>query len=244
MTARGRGLPPAPGRPGRAPSGAASRRGRKGEKARAWPPAAAGPARIEVEVRASRGFARHRAALRRLARATLEGLGSARCELSIALVGDDEMQALNASYRGVERPTDVLAFALGEGEGGAPPGLLGDVVISVPTAARQAAERGTSLERELAALLVHGVLHLLGYDHERSAAEARRMRARERELLEGPLAPLMAGPRAGARRGRTARPRGARARPWPRSRRTRARPGATPGRATPAGAAGSARLRP
>ena len=105
-------------------------------------------------------------------------------ELSVALVGDAEMQRLNRDYRGVDQPTDVLAFAMREGEGGAVhPDMLGDVVISVDTAARQADARGARLADEARVLLTHGVLHLLGYDHERSPAEARRMFRRQRALL-------------------------------------------------------------
>jgi probable rRNA maturation factor len=106
----------------------------------------------------------------------LRELGESR-ELSVALVGDDEMRRLNASYRKIDRPTDVLAFPAEH------PHLLGDVVISVDTAAHQAARRGASLCREVRVLLAHGVLHLLGYDHERSAAEARRMFRKQRQLL-------------------------------------------------------------
>ena len=92
------------------------------------------------------------------------------------------MRRLNRDWRGKDRPTDVLSFAQAEGPGGAPPGLLGDVVISLDTARRQAAERAAPLGAELDRLLIHGVLHLLGYDHERSPAEARRMQRRERAL--------------------------------------------------------------
>jgi probable rRNA maturation factor len=92
------------------------------------------------------------------------------------------MRRLNRDWRGKDRPTDVLSFAQREGAGGAPRGLLGDVVISVDTARRQAAERAAPLAHELDRLLIHGVLHLLGYDHEHSAAEARRMQRRERQL--------------------------------------------------------------
>jgi probable rRNA maturation factor len=105
-------------------------------------------------------------------------------ELSIALIGDAEMHALNRDWRGTDRPTDVLAFALREGEDAAVhPDVLGDVVISLDTAARQAAARGATLADEVRVLLAHGILHLLGYDHERSPAEARRMFARQRALL-------------------------------------------------------------
>lgn len=118
------------------------------------------------------------------ARRLLRALGEERAELTVSLVDDDEMRQLNRDYRGKDRPTDVLAFALREGL--RVPGdavMLGDVVVSLPTAARQARERQVPVAAEVRTLLIHGVLHLLGYDHERSAAEARRMRAKERQLL-------------------------------------------------------------
>ncbi len=122
------------------------------------------------------------ARLARHARRLLRGLRLDRAELSVVLVSDREMQALNRRWRRRDRPTDVLSFAQREGAGGAPDGLLGDVVISLDTARRQAREQGESLGREADRLLVHGLLHLLGYDHERSASEARRMQRRERAL--------------------------------------------------------------
>lgn len=120
--------------------------------------------------------------LGRSARLLLRGLRLDGAELSVALVSDREIRALNRRYRGRDRPTDVLAFAQREGVGGAPAGLLGDVVISIDTARRQAAAARAPLYREGERLLIHGLLHLLGYDHERSAAEARRMQRRERLL--------------------------------------------------------------
>ena len=92
------------------------------------------------------------------------------------------MRDLNHRYRGRDRTTDVLAFAQREGAAGAPDGLLGDVVISLDTARRQARKHRATQGREAERLLVHGLLHLLGYDHERSPAEARRMQRRERAL--------------------------------------------------------------
>jgi len=93
---------------------------------------------------------------------------------------------LNRTWLGKDRPTNVISFAMQEGEGaGVQADLLGDVVISVETAARDAAEAGVAVENELYFLLLHGILHLLGYDHERgSADDAERMEARERELFE------------------------------------------------------------
>lgn len=95
-------------------------------------------------------------------------------ELSVALVDDACIQELNRDFRGADRPTDVLAFAMREGEDLPTVGdveLLGDVVISVETARRQAANRGRPLLDELTMLLGHGLLHLLGYDHATKAEE-------------------------------------------------------------------------
>jgi rRNA maturation RNase YbeY len=122
------------------------------------------------------------AAVRRDARRLLDALG-VDAELSVMLVGDAEMQRLNRAYRGKDRPTDVLSF---EGDAAPVPErrrVLGDVVISLDTAGRQAAARCTPVASEVRTLLAHGVLHLLGYDHERSPADARRMFAMERALL-------------------------------------------------------------
>ncbi len=105
-------------------------------------------------------------------------------ELSIVLVDDREIRRLNQTYRHNDRPTDVLAFAMREGDGATlHPNVLGDVVISLDTAARQAAARGVPLADEVRLLLTHGLLHLLGYDHERSPAEARWMFRQQREVL-------------------------------------------------------------
>ncbi|HVN86950.1 MAG TPA: rRNA maturation RNase YbeY [Candidatus Binatia bacterium] len=117
------------------------------------------------------------------ARQILSSFDEDAAELTVSLVDDEEIHRFNRDYRGKDRPTDVLAFAMREGPRVAgDEAQLGDVVISLDTAARQAAQRGTTLADEVATLLIHGVLHLLGYDHERSAAEARRMRRKEREL--------------------------------------------------------------
>ena len=90
-------------------------------------------------------------------------------ELSIVLCDDAFIRALNRDYRGLDRSTDVLSFSQGDGvEGGSTSAVLGDVVISLETAARQARARRQGLVDEATALLVHGVLHLVGYDHEGS----------------------------------------------------------------------------
>ena len=123
-----------------------------------------------------------RGLLRRRAARVLRALEHGGSELSVTLAGDAEIAALNAAYRGKSRPTDVLSFSLLEGEFSALRGpLLGEVVIGVDTAARQARRARRSLDDEAARLLIHGVLHLLGHDHVR-AAQAQRMRAEERRL--------------------------------------------------------------
>jgi probable rRNA maturation factor len=121
--------------------------------------------------------------LRARARVVLREIERADGELSIALVDDPEIQALNSAWRGRDRPTDVLAFSLEEGAHPERRGpLLGDVVIGIETAARQARARRRGLDDEVARLLVHGALHLVGYDHVR-VRDARRMRAAERRVL-------------------------------------------------------------
>ena len=155
----------------------------------------------------------------------LAALRLGRYELSLSIVGDDEMRTLNRAYRGRDRPTDVLAFPLHEH---APRGipcrreaparrglamgvgprsesadllLLGDVVISIEAAAAQARALRRALAERLDALLVHGVLHLVGYDHEISAAETRRMARRTREMRAAlPALPSCRGPRGRAPR--------------------------------------------
>jgi probable rRNA maturation factor len=122
-----------------------------------------------------------------LARRALAGEGVAPpAELSVAVTDDATVRGLNRRFRGEDRPTDVLSFSFdGDGAFVTPTAAwrqLGDVIISYPTAARQANEAGHGIDEELSHLLVHGVLHLLGYDHKRPADE-RRMRAREEALL-------------------------------------------------------------
>ena len=121
------------------------------------------------------------AALRKIAETLLRALKQSRAELSIALVGDREMRPLNAKYRKKKQTTDVLSFLVEDQpvSGGK---ILGDVVISVEQARRQAKERGTTLKSEVVTLLIHGILHLLGYDHEKSSRQARIMFANERKL--------------------------------------------------------------
>ena len=114
----------------------------------------------------------------------LKDLGYQKWETSILLVDDRQIKVINKKYLHRNRPTDVISFSQIEGEfGHINTRLLGDVVISVETARRQAKEASTTLQYEIAFLLIHGILHLLGYDHESSAEKAREMKVKEKELL-------------------------------------------------------------
>lgn len=157
---------------------------------------------VYLHVRLKR-FAPGQAPLIRAAESILEAVGESQSELSLELVGDGRMRRLNRLYRRKDRTTDVLAFPMRESVSPYS-ALLGDVVISVPTAVRQAREAGRSLNDEVAALLVHGVLHLCGYDHEKGPSEAARMRRRERVLLKaiGPAPRLITSPTVAKKRRR------------------------------------------
>jgi len=97
---------------------------------------------------------------------------------------DRGIEQLNKTYRGIDKPTNVLAFPMQEGEfSDITPGLLGDVVISLPTAEKEAVEANISLEERLSQLLIHGTLHLLGFDHERGETDAAAMEDKSLELL-------------------------------------------------------------
>ncbi len=113
-------------------------------------------------------------------------------DIGLVIAGDDTVRNLNRDYRGVDNTTDVLAFALSQPGGDEvehfimPPDKtlhLGEIFISYPQAERQAEEQNHPLERELALLVIHGVLHLLGYEHERPEA-GERMRAMESKVLD------------------------------------------------------------
>ncbi|MBI5187767.1 MAG: rRNA maturation RNase YbeY [Nitrospirae bacterium] len=139
----------------------------------------------------------------------LQFLGLQKAELSILLVNDRRMKILNYQYRGVNRTTDVLSFPQVElrvkslefgvkkklqvtklksrtkNSGLKTPNfILGDIVISMPLAQRQAAEHGLTLDEELRWLLIHGLLHLIGYDHEKSRYHKNKMRLKERGMLD------------------------------------------------------------
>lgn len=111
----------------------------------------------------------------------LEILGLEGVEISVYITDDEEIRKLNKTYRGKDKATDVLSFPLDENFEGYR--LLGDIVISQDTAERQARELGHSLKEEVKRLLIHGLVHLLGYDHEKGGEEERKFKELEERIL-------------------------------------------------------------
>ena len=123
--------------------------------------------------------------LKEKAQAILDALGSPDGELSILFLDDPQIAVLNKNYLQREGPTNVIAFPMREGAfAEINPDLLGDIVISLETAEKEGLAAGMSMKDRLWELMIHGILHLFGYDHETSETEARRMEAKSRELLE------------------------------------------------------------
>jgi len=141
--------------------------------------------------------------VKKYAETALSSLGYEGAELSVLITGDRRMRTLNRDYRGIDRTTDVLSFSMldaaqagkwGTGNtgvagwqartGDGPPVVLGDIVISAPKAAAQAKEAGHPLSDEVCFLLVHGILHLVGYDHETGEADKRKMERKQEALLK------------------------------------------------------------
>lgn len=137
------------------------------------------PVHLTAEFSGPRGF--RTALVKTYAQRMLDTLQLKDAELSILLTSDDQIHILNRDYRKKDRPTDVLAFAMREGKHGELAGdVLGDVVISLQTAARQAPEQGRSMQEEVTFLLAHGLLHLLGWDHDTDAKDRAMRRETER----------------------------------------------------------------
>jgi probable rRNA maturation factor len=131
---------------------------------------------LSVQHAVRHAAAPHRPQVMRWLRAAQEHQAS----VSVRFVGLPEGQALNRDYRHKDYPTNVLSFVYDS-----EPMVVGDLVICVPVVLREAAEQGITVEAHFAHLIVHGMLHLQGYDHETGARDARRMEAREREILSG-----------------------------------------------------------
>jgi len=118
------------------------------------------------------------------AQAILNALDSPEGELSILVVDDSEIKILNKNYLNRSGPTNVIAFPMKAGDfSDINPQLLGDVVISIETAGREALQSEISTEKRFAQLLVHGILHLFGFNHEKNKQDARKMEKKSNELL-------------------------------------------------------------
>jgi len=143
---------------------------------------------VFIQRRAPGSASISKAAIKELAQQMLNELGLPNSELSILLTDDRTIHGINLEHRGKDKPTDVLSFPQNEfsrplvAKRGSNLGLLGDVVLSLDSAARQAQGRRRPLWDELRFLLAHGLLHLLGYDH-MNAADKKIMTARTRELV-------------------------------------------------------------
>lgn len=131
---------------------------------------------MEIDIRSTASGGPPAARVRRLLDRANRAMGNPAREVSVLFCGDRLMAGLNRRWRGKDRPTDVLSFPAE----GAPAGFLGDIVISIPYAGRQARRRGESRALEVDRLLLHGYLHLLGYDHETDRGEMDALEARLR----------------------------------------------------------------
>ena len=141
------------------------------------------PAVVHVTTRGGPHAGLSTATVKRRTEKMTRALGLTDVEISVAIVGDDEIHELNKSWRHKDKPTDVLSFPMQELAPGDRPaaGLLGDIIVSAPTAQRQADANDRPLLDEATMLLAHGLLHLLGYDHQNDRDEAA-MNARTRDL--------------------------------------------------------------
>jgi probable rRNA maturation factor len=132
-----------------------------------------------------RTVAIHTPTIKRHVQRAMTYLDCADRELSVVFGSDRLLHTLNRDYRQQDRPTNVLAFPQSGTSANAPPSpLLGDVIVSLPIAAREACHLQQSLEERVTFLIIHGLLHLLGYDHDQSLPERRRMEALEAEVIQ------------------------------------------------------------
>ncbi len=119
------------------------------------------------------------ALIKKIAAYALKELGKKDAEVSVLITGNNGIQALNKKFRRIDKPTDVLSFSMNDID------VLGDVVISKDKVISQSKEFNVSADEELARLFIHGLLHLLGLDHVKGGAQAKKMKAKEEELMQG-----------------------------------------------------------
>ena len=142
-----------------------------------------GKERVSIQNR-QRKFKINPFKIRKTAGLVLKIMKKEKGALGLLFVNDRAIRKLNRQFRKINRPTDVLSFPGGEPLPGAEESWLGDIAISLETASRQATALGHSLAREISFLMVHGILHLSGWDHERSPAEAEKMYRLQRKIME------------------------------------------------------------
>lgn len=122
--------------------------------------------------------------VRQKIRQILNALDCSRHEISAVIADDAFIRKLNKQYRHIDKPTNVLSFPMLEGDfSQVSPGLLGDLVISGETAQKEASRAGITLDQRMSQLLIHGILHLLGFDHETGETDAQKMMDKSLELL-------------------------------------------------------------
>jgi rRNA maturation RNase YbeY len=138
---------------------------------------------IKIEINQRVGKKIDTAWVKKVIKCTLGKTGVRNAEISVAFIGNQEMKKLNHAYRGKNKTTDVLSFVYEALNKKNKTPLDGEIIISYPEAARQGRERGCTAPEEIKLLLVHGILHLCGYDHEKSAREAKRMENLQQKLL-------------------------------------------------------------
>ncbi|MBI2412492.1 MAG: rRNA maturation RNase YbeY [Deltaproteobacteria bacterium] len=129
---------------------------------------------VEARPHLPRGL---KAKIRKISESALRGLGYGDSELSVLITGNEEIRALNKEYRKIDKATDVLSFPMED------PEMLGDIVISYEKLLAQANEFRVTADEELGRLLVHGLLHLIGYDHVKGGRQAKEMREKEGEVI-------------------------------------------------------------
>ena len=134
---------------------------------------------LKVYVTNSSGVKAGLKKIKKAAEESLKKIGLRKIELSVLLTDNDGIQRLNKTYRGIDKSTDVLSFPMDDNV------MLGDVVISMDKVLAQARECRTTADKELTRLLVHGILHLAGYDHAKGGRQAFRMREKEKEIFKG-----------------------------------------------------------
>lgn len=133
---------------------------------------------LKIEINRQTGTRLQKKRIEKIIKAVLGKIGVSDAEISVAFVGGQEIKKLNCQYRGKNKVTDVLSFRYQDKP------LQGEIIICYPKAAHQAKERGSKTDDEIKLLLVHGLLHIRGYDHEKSLSQAKRMENLQNKIIK------------------------------------------------------------